>query len=150
MAAPDRSSERDGGVRMHAKERVRHDRAAIVSLGEKIVEAARQAGFSEASCFAVRLAFEEALVNAFRHGHKDLADDVPAEVSYRITPERIEISIEDAGPGFDPSQVPDPTAPENITKTSGRGLLLIRSYMTEVSHSNGGRRIEMRYEKPDA
>lgn len=135
---------------MHASESVRNDREAIVAIGERIVAAAGKAGFSEASCFAVRLAFEEALVNAFRHGHKTLAEDVPVDVEYDVSPERIEIAVEDAGPGFDPEAVPDPTAPENITKTSGRGLLLIRSYMTEVRHSKGGNRIEMRYEKPDA
>ncbi len=129
---------------------VLNERGAITALGERVVRAAGAAGYAEASCFAVRLALEEAVVNAFRHGHKDLDASVPVEVSYDIDPARITISIEDAGPGFDPSAVPDPTAPENITKTSGRGLLLIRSYMTEVRHTGRGNRIEMRYDRPDA
>ncbi|MEO1533990.1 MAG: ATP-binding protein [Planctomycetota bacterium] len=133
----------------HVELSVPNDRSAITRLGEQFVREAGEAGYSEASCFAVRLALEEAVVNAFRHGHKDVADDVPVELVYDIHADRIEISIEDAGPGFDPAKVPDPTAPENITKTSGRGLLLIRSYMTEVRHTSAGNRIEMRYDKPE-
>ncbi|MEL6497206.1 MAG: ATP-binding protein [Planctomycetota bacterium] len=127
-----------------------NDRKEISGLGERFVRAAGEAGYSEASCFAVRLALEEAVINAFRHGHRDLDESVPVQVRYSIGPASIAISIEDAGPGFNPSEVPDPTAPENITKTSGRGLLLIRSYMSEVRHNDRGNRIEMRYDKPDS
>lgn len=148
VAAPDRSSNTNGGARTAVT--VPNDRSAITDLGERFVREAGEAGYSEASCFAVRLALEEAVVNAFRHGHKDLDASIPVEVSYAVGPASIEISITDAGPGFDPASVPDPTAPENITKTSGRGLLLIRSYMTEVRHNDTGNRIEMRYDKPEA
>lgn len=149
MAAPDRSSGSNGGVSASASLAVTNDRSAISGLGERFVREAGAAGYSEASCFAVRLALEEAVVNAFRHGHRHLDAGVPVRVDYAISPQTIEITIEDAGPGFDPADVPDPTAPENITKTSGRGLLLIRSYMSEVRHNAKGNRIEMRYDKPD-
>lgn len=127
-----------------------NDRTAITGLGERFVREAGEAGYTEASCFAVRLALEEAVINAFRHGHKGLDTSEPVRVRYAIGSSTIEISIEDKGPGFNPADVPDPTAPENITKTSGRGLLLIRSYMSEVRHNKRGNRIEMRYDKPDS
>ncbi|MEM8756449.1 MAG: ATP-binding protein [Planctomycetota bacterium] len=125
-----------------------NDRSVIVETGERVVAAAGRAGFPEASRFAVRLAVEEAIANAFRHGHRDLDPATPVTVEFEVTPDRVEVAIEDRGPGFRPEDVPDPTAPENITKTSGRGLLLVRSYMTEVRHNERGNRIEMRYDRP--
>jgi anti-sigma regulatory factor (Ser/Thr protein kinase) len=52
--------------------------------------------------------------------------------------------VEDEGPGFDPSTVPDPTDPEHLTRIGGRGLLLIRAFMDHVEHSGKGNRITMR------
>ena len=59
-------------------------------------------------------------------------------VSYTVTPERFDIRITDEGPGFNPEDVPDPTALENLERPCGRGLLLIRGFMTDVEyHGNG-------------
>jgi serine/threonine-protein kinase RsbW len=60
-----------------------------------------------------------------------------------MTPARAEIIIEDEGPGFDRKGVPDPTSDENLEKCSGRGILLIESYMDEVKWTNRGRRLKM-------
>jgi len=57
--------------------------------------------------------------------------------------ERIEIHITDEGSGFDPGDVPDPTAVENIERPCGRGLMLMRHYMTEVSFSGRGNSVRM-------
>ncbi|HED52983.1 MAG TPA: ATP-binding protein [Phycisphaerales bacterium] len=127
---------------------IHNNRAEIAALGERVVRAAEQAGFGEASRFAVRLALEEAIVNAFKHGHSDLKSDVPVRVDYEVLPDRITIAVTDQGPGFDPNSVPDPTTEENLTKTSGRGLLLMRAYMTTVTHNPRGNTITMVYEKP--
>ena len=70
-------------------------------------------------------------------------------VEYEVSPEVISIVVTDKGPGFAPEAVPDPTAEENLMKTSGRGLLLMRAYMTEVSHNEAGNQIRMRYVRPD-
>ena len=51
--------------------------------------------------------------------------------------------VRDEGPGFDPSHVPDPTAPENLMRATGAGLLLIRAFMDEVSHNAAGNEITM-------
>lgn len=103
--------------------------------------------YGERATFAVRLALEEAVVNAIKHGNRmDKAKRVT--ITYSVDDRECQISVEDEGPGFDPGAVPDPTAEENIERPSGRGLMLIRAYMDEVAHSNQGRRITMRKKAP--
>ncbi len=97
--------------------------------------------FGTETTFAIRIALEEAIVNAIKHGNRlDPAKKVHVEA--RVTPKRAEIVIEDEGPGFDRKHVPDPTAEENLYKCSGRGVLLIESYM-DSEWSHGGRRVRM-------
>jgi serine/threonine-protein kinase RsbW len=112
---------------------------------ENILAALEQQGYTESSRFAVRLALEEALSNAFHHGHRDLPDSTPVRLEYRIDPAEVRIVIEDQGPGFTPAAVPDPTLDENLELPSGRGLLLIRAYMASVEYSPRGNRISMVY-----
>ena len=98
--------------------------------------------FSEREIFAIKLAVEEALVNAIKHGNQmDRAKKV--HVTYHVHVDRFEVQIADEGPGFDPDEVPDPTAPENLERPCGRGLLLMRSYMTEVVYHDRGRAVRM-------
>ena len=85
---------------------------------------------------------EEALVNAIKHGNK-LDPDKRVMIDATISPNEAEISIEDEGPGFDRGSVPDPLAEENLEKPSGRGILLIESYMSQVKWDHGGRRVRM-------
>jgi serine/threonine-protein kinase RsbW len=108
----------------------------------EIESALRSGQFAEQEIFAIRLALEEALVNAIKHGNQlDRAKAV--RVSYRIHPDRFEVQVVDEGPGFDPEDVPDPTAPENLERPCGRGLLLMRHYMTEVAYHDRGRTVRM-------
>jgi serine/threonine-protein kinase RsbW len=79
----------------------------------------------------MRLALEEALVNAVKHGNKGDATK-RVRVRYQVTAAGVLVEVEDDGTGFDPLKVPDPCAPENLERLSGRGLLLMRSYMTWV------------------
>ena len=87
--------------------------------------------------FGTRLAFEEAICNAIKHGHQHDPTKV-VEVRYCIYADQFLLEVEDQGPGFDPSQVPDPTAPENLERPCGRGLLLIRHYAAWVRHNRDG------------
>ena len=64
-------------------------------------------------------------------------------VTYKITPSRFEIRITDEGEGFNPEDVPDPTAIENIERPCGRGLLLMRGFMTEVEYHPPGNSVSM-------
>jgi serine/threonine-protein kinase RsbW len=108
----------------------------------RILGAAEKRGYRSQVLFALKMALEEALVNAIKHGNKnDKGKRVLVEASF--SPQQAEISIEDEGPGFDRKSVPDPLAEENLEKPSGRGILLIESYMTKVFWENGGRRVRM-------
>jgi len=97
---------------------------------------------SEKDIFGIRLAVEEAIVNAMKHGNQM---DRTKTVSVHSTVQggRIEIHITDEGGGFDPSDVPDPTAVENIERPCGRGLMLMRYYMSEVSFTGCGNSVRM-------
>ena len=109
---------------------------------ERILADVQRHGFSTDSTFAIRIALEEAMVNAIKHGNRlDPAKKV--HVESRVTPKRAEITIEDEGPGFDRSSIPDPTDEEHLDKPSGRGILLIEAYMDGVEWSRGGRRLRM-------
>ena len=72
-------------------------------------------------------------------------------VTYQVGPWQVLAEVEDQGPGFDPSRVPDPTAPENLDKPCGRGLFLMRHYMTWVYHSSRGNCVTLcRSRSPDS
>jgi len=125
-----------------------NDRHAINELIERILGLALHAGLKDAAIFAVRLAIEEAITNAFVHGHQDLGSDVPVLVEYKVTLGEIQIAIEDQGPGFIPESLPDPTLIENLSKPFGRGVMLMKAYMTEVLYNAQGNRVTMRYSTP--
>lgn len=114
----------------------------FVQIQQQILEAAATHGFGETCLFALKIAVEEALVNAIKHGNKQ-DKDKQVKVEASISLKRAEITIEDEGPGFDRTSVPDPLAEENLEKPSGRGILLIESYMSQVSWDHGGRRLRM-------
>ena len=114
---------------------------------DRLVEEAEEAGYPVAAVFAVRLAVEEALANAARHGHADRPDE-PLDFSWLVTPARVDVEITDHGPGFNPEDTPDPTLEENIGKPSGRGLMLMRAYMTDVAFNESGNTVRMTYFKP--
>ena len=99
-------------------------------------EMARE-GYPENEIEYVHLALEEAIVNAHKHGHQGVWT-LPVKIRYRMNWDGLAAQVEDQGPGFDPEQVPDPLAPENLDRPSGRGLLLMRSFMTRVCHNDQG------------
>jgi serine/threonine-protein kinase RsbW len=103
-------------------------------------------GYSERDVFAVRLALEEAVVNGLKHGNAgDPAKEV--RVRYRVTAEEVVAEVVDEGPGFDPDQVPDPRALENLERPGGRGLLLMRHYVTEVRYNDRGNAVTLRHRR---
>ncbi len=104
------------------------------------IEAAVKPFFTEGDAFAVKMAVEESLVNAIKHGNQ-MDQKKSVVVALEITPDAIAVCITDEGSGFNPDDVPDPTAPENLERPCGRGLLLIRYYMSDVSFRNSGRTI---------
>ena len=107
-------------------------------------EIATQFGFNEEEVLQIAMAVREAAVNAVLHGN---AYDPAKKVSldFERTAGDLVITIRDQGKGLDPSKIPDPLAPENLLKTSGRGIFLIRSFMDDVqiNPSSAGTEIKL-------
>ncbi|MEZ5362854.1 MAG: ATP-binding protein [Bryobacterales bacterium] len=102
-----------------------------VDAAELIVQGlAREAGFSTDDIDHLGMAVRESMVNAVTHGN-GYNKEKYVHFSVRTTGGKLEISIRDEGEGFDPGGVPDPTAPENLLKASGRGLLLMNALVDE-------------------
>ncbi len=96
--------------------------------------------YSEEITFGIKLALEEALANAVKHGNR--ADpNKNVTVSYAVSDEKAVIIVRDEGSGFEPENIPDCTEPERLPMPNGRGILLIRSYMDEVCYRDNGREI---------
>ena len=115
----------------------------------------------------VGVALEEALLNAMYHGNLEVASELRQQgdepfmrlarerrgvspyrerrvhVTARLSPTEAVYVIRDEGPGFDPAALPDPTDPTNLEQASGRGLLLIRTFMDEVHHNPPGNQITL-------
>ena len=99
-------------------------------------------GFGEAELFGIKLALEEALVNACKHGNK-LDPSKNVRVQYHVTDQRADIVVEDQGCGFNPADLPDPLADENLERCCGRGILLMRAYMSSVVFNPAGNKVTM-------
>jgi serine/threonine-protein kinase RsbW len=131
---------------LHPEKAVLHlvnTRADIERAENALLAALEQFKYPDAARFAVRLALEEALVNAFRHGHKNLPPDATVRFEFVASPSSLEMEIEDQGPGFDPAKVKDPTLDENLETPTGRGLLLMRAYMASVEYLGRGNHVRM-------
>lgn len=100
----------------------------------------RMAGLDDDALHWVGVAVRECVVNAIKHGNQN---DESKRVVVEFSPvpphdaEELVIRVEDEGEGFDPSDLPDPLAPENILRSSGRGIFLIRSFMDDVQLQRG-------------
>lgn len=129
-------------VMSNRKHTLPSDTKVVHEIQAEIEQSLKKHKFSEHDVFGVRLALEEALVNAIKHGNQLDAGKM-ITVAYQITNERFDIYIEDEGAGFNLEDVPDPMAPENLERDCGRGLLLMRHYMTEVTYNGKGNAVSM-------
>lgn len=120
--------------------------AAMREVQGKLMEMIVQHGFDDEAQFAIKLALEEGLINAIKHGNKS-DPEKKVTVDSKVSDARAEFIIHDEGEGFIRKKVPDPTKRSNREKSSGRGLLLIEAYMTQVEYSDGGRRLKIVFEK---
>jgi serine/threonine-protein kinase RsbW len=119
-----------------------HRMEEVAGCVSRIILAMRTAGFDAHDLFGTRLALEEALVNAIRHGNRgDISKWV--DVRFRLVADQLLIQIEDQGRGFDPDGLPDPRSPENLERAGGRGVFLIRHYMTWVQYNETGNRVTL-------
>ena len=147
---------------------IENDRDLVLSLSSHLQQnfsAMRICG--DADCMRVGVALEEALLNAFYHGnlevssklreadHQDFLDlaqerckrapykDRRISVSASFSRSEATFVIRDEGPGFDISTLPDPTSPECIERPHGRGLMLMRTFMNEVTYNAIGNQVRM-------
>ena len=114
----------------------------IKKVSSDVLSALSPYGVADERLFDIKLCVEEAVRNAILHGNR-LNKKLHVKVSYLIADGRINIEVEDEGPGYDPEKVPDPTSKGNITKESGRGVCLIRRLMDRVEFNSKGNKILM-------
>ncbi len=116
--------------------------AAIEEPRKWLLSQLQQLDYGDDDVFAVHLAFQEAFYNAIRHG-SEMNSKKKVKIECLIASDRIEILMTDTGGGFDPDVVPDCRIGENLYKTEGRGLLLMRSYMDIVEFNEIGNSVHM-------
>jgi len=119
--------------------------AAVAGAAAAVTAFVQSCGVGEQAAFGVDMAVREAVTNAIVHGNQE--DEAKAvEVTFNCLEHALEIEVKDQGKGFDPTDVPDPTDPANILKTSGRGIFLMRSFMDDVQwlmRPEGGTMVRM-------
>lgn len=104
--------------------------------------------WDENDVFGVHLAFEEAIVNAIKHGNQ-MDPNKRVHVRMQSSATSVRIEIRDEGPGFVPEEVPDPTDDENLEVPSGRGIMLMRNFMSRVEYCEKGNQVVMEKERAE-
>ena len=117
------------------------------SVGSELIngllEAMAERGWTATEMFRVQLAYEEAIVNAIRHGNR-FAEDKTVDVLMQCDDEEILIQITDMGLGFDPKSIPDPREDDRLEVPGGRGVMLIHELMSTVGYNDKGNQVTMR------
>ncbi|MFQ5590302.1 MAG: ATP-binding protein [Phycisphaerae bacterium] len=107
---------------------------------DAILKRLRECKYDAHAVFAVKLALEEAISNAVKHGNRhDQSKRIT--VRYAVDDDRTVIVVRDEGSGFQPECVPDCRRPDRLPVPNGRGIMLIRAYMDEVEFRDNGREI---------
>jgi len=145
-----------------------NNRADIPAISERLANAVVETGLCDRSVATrIGVALEEALLNAIIHGNLEVASalrqvdestyyreielrrgqqpyaDRKVKVTAKISAKEAAFVIQDEGPGFDVNQVPDPTDPDNLFRVGGRGIMLMRAFMSAVHFADGGRRVTL-------
>jgi len=118
---------------------------AVANAAAAATHFAQSCGVGEQTAFGIETAVREAVTNAVVHGNKE-DEGKTVEVIFNCLEHRVEIEVKDQGEGFDPNGIPDPTTAENILKTSGRGIFLMRAFMDDINwspRSEGGTIVRM-------
>lgn len=91
-------------------------------------------GFEDEVTHYMAVAVRESVVNAIKHGNgQDEAKRV--EIIFTLGDHSLEVQVKDQGEGFEPQEIPDPLAPENLLKAYGRGIFFMKQFMDEVTYS---------------
>jgi len=126
------------------------ERGASRLITEDLLGKLGEYDWSPSDIFAIHLAAEEAIVNAIVHGNR-LDEAKKVHVSCEVSREHVLLEITDEGDGFDPAQVPDCTLEERLSVPSGRGVMLMRSFMTRIAYNAKGNSVvlEKRRDSPE-
>src|SRR5579872_639465 len=111
-------------------------------LLRRILEQLEDLGYAKKELFGIRMALEEAIVNAVKHGNRGDASKF-VRIRYQACEEQFTVEIEDEGAGFCVDTVPNPLSPENVERPGGRGVFLIEHYMTWVQYNDAGNCVTM-------
>ncbi len=115
-------------------------------LMQSLVDALEDFGWAEREIFGIRMAMEEAIINAIRHGNRCSTDKMVL-VQMSVNGDDFIGTVTDEGDGFDPEKVPDPTDEENLERCSGRGLALIDNFADEMQYNATGNSLTIRKRK---
>ena len=118
------------------------ERGASRLVTEDLLEQLGAHGWSPSDIFAIHLAAEEAIVNAIVHGNK-LDPGKVVRVACLVSPTLARIEVADEGPGFDPGSVPDCRLEDRLDAPNGRGVMLMRTFMTRIEYNARGNRVLM-------
>ena len=116
-----------------------------INTVEKLIDDIRDEYKISEDCYGKMLmGVTEAVTNAIYHGNKSDATK-KIDLSYQYDTDKIIFFISDEGKGFDYYNLPDPTAPENLEKTSGRGIYLMQHLSDQLIFANNGSTVEMQF-----
>lgn len=117
------------------------DRCAPIIV--EVIDALKLHRWSDDDQFSIRMALEEGIMNAIKHGNEcDPSKTVEIEMGFDDSV--FEATITDRGCGFDPDQVPDPTADENLGKSCGRGVMLMKEFVDTLEFNECGNKVTLR------
>jgi serine/threonine-protein kinase RsbW len=120
--------------------------AAAAEVVDALLTQLRRDEWEPHDVFGVHMAVEEAIVNAITHGNKE-DPEKSVSILLKSSPERLRVEIIDEGPGFNPELVPDPTCDDRLCQPHGRGLMLIRWFMSTVTYLGAGNHLVMEKER---
>ncbi|REJ94464.1 MAG: ATP-binding protein [Planctomycetota bacterium] len=124
------------------RETIPSDLQEAERVQERIISLLETMEFGARDVFGMRLALEEAIVNAIKHGN-GMDPSKSVEILCEIGDERALVVITDEGPGFDPKDIPDPTDDDNLEKPGGRGIMLMKAFMTRVEYNERGNTVTL-------
>jgi len=125
------------------------DAAIGKGLIDQLLAKLAELRWGEQDIFSVHLSVEEAVVNAIKHGNQN-DQSKKVRVQFHTSADKLRIEIEDEGDGFDPDSVPDPTFEENLELPSGRGLMLMRNFMTRIEFNDKGNQVVLEKRRSDS
>ena len=108
---------------------------SVEEAAAQAAEFAQKRGLGDEFIYAVDLALRESVANAVKHGNK-FDESKTVEIKLEDGEDGFAITVRDHGAGFSVDEIPDPTNPENLLKTNGRGILFMNSFMDEIEWSN--------------